>query len=115
MSKNRNLINLMRLSGAAFKKLPTLINYAALAFRDKILDEALNKHAERFEVDDENDAMAFEAAGALNAAREIAVALGKQYRDAHITKFNIRDWYQACGLDKDGELYDGLFDEAESA
>ncbi len=76
VTKNQNLANLRRLSGSATRKLRTVIRFSATAIRDKILNEALNKHAERFDVDAEHDAMAFEAAGALNAAREIAVAGG---------------------------------------
>jgi hypothetical protein len=106
--KNRNLVNLRRLSGAATRKLETILRFGATALRDKILDETLNKHAEH--VDAEHDAMAFEAAGALNAACEVAVKLGVAYRSALLTGFNIKDWYQACGLDENGELYDGLFD-----
>lgn len=110
-AKNRNLVNLMRLSGAATRKLETILRFGATALRDKILDETLNKHAERYDVDAEHDAMAFEAAGALNTACEVAVKLGAAYRNAHLTGFSIYDWYQACGLDENGELYDGLFDD----
>lgn len=115
VTKNRNLANLRRLSGSATRKLRTVIRFSATAIRDKILDEALNKHAERFDVDAEHDAMAFEAAGALNAAREIAVQLGAAYRGAYIAGFSLADWYQACGLDEKGELYDGLFDDGTEA
>jgi hypothetical protein len=110
-AKNRNLVNLMRFSGAATRKLETILRFGATALRDKILDETLNKHAERYDVDAEHDAMAFEAAGAVNAACEVAVKLGAAYRSAHLTGFNLKDWYQACGLDENGELYDGLFDD----
>lgn len=110
-AKNRNLVHLMRLSGAATRKLETILRFGATALRDKILDETLNKHAERYDVDAEHDAMAFEAAGALNTACEVAVNLGAAYRSAHLTGFNLKDWYQACGLDENGELYDGLFDD----
>lgn len=87
------------------------INWGATALRDKILDETLNKHAERYDVDAEHDALAFEAAGAPNASCDVAVKLGAAYRSAHLTGFNLKDWYQACGLDDNGELYDGLFDD----
>lgn len=113
--KNRNLVNLMRLSGAATRKLETILRLGATALRDKILDETLNRHAERFEVGAEHDLMAFEAAGALNAAREIAVSLGAAYWNAHLTGFCRKNWYQACGLDENGELHDGIFEDVERA
>lgn len=122
MAKNRNLVNLMRLSGAAPRKLESILRHGAIALRDKILDETLNKHAERFDdarafeaagtLNAACDAMVFEAAGALNAACEVAVKLGAAYRSAHLTGFSLQDWYQACGLDENGKLYDGLFDDA---
>jgi hypothetical protein len=104
-AKNRNLVNLMRLSDAATRKLETILRFSATALRDKILDETLNKHAKRYHVD---AARSFEAAGALNAACEVAVKLGAAYRNARLTGFSIYDWYQACGLNENGKLYDGL-------
>jgi hypothetical protein len=106
-SKNRNLVNLMRLSGAATRKLETILRFGATALRNTILDETLNKRAKRYHVD---AATAFEAAGALNAACGIAVKLGSAYRNALLTGFNIKDWYQACGLDENGALHEGIFD-----
>jgi len=110
-AKNRNLVNLRRLSGAATRKLETILRLGATALRDKILDEELNKQAERCDVLATQDTLVFEATGALNATREVAVALGTAYRSAYLTGFNIKDWYQACGLDENGELYAGLFDD----
>lgn len=111
MAKNRNLANLMRLSGAATRKLQTILRFGATTLRDKILDEELNKQAERCDVLATQDTLVFEATGALNAAREVAVKLGAAYRSAYLTGFNLKDWYQACGLDENGELHDGLFDD----
>ncbi len=110
-AKNRNLVNLMRLSGAATRKLETILRFGATALRDKILDETLNRLADLSATTSAHDAAAFEAAGALNAACEVAVALGAAYRGAYLTGFNLKDWYQACGLDEDGELHDRLFDD----
>jgi hypothetical protein len=75
------------------------------------LDETLNKHAKRYHVD---AATAFEAKGALNAARGVAIKLGTSYQSAYLTGFNIKDWYQACGLDENGALYDGIFDNKKT-
>ncbi len=111
---NRNIKNLRRLSGAAIKKLPhTTMNLVARPIRDVILDENLNQHAERIRGNVAfDDALAFEAAGAINAARAIAVAMNKNFKAAHLTGYQTKDWFQACGLDPSGELYDGLFDDA---
>ncbi len=105
--KNRNLVNLMRLSDAAARKLETTLRFGAIALRDKILDETLNKRADRY--DDVNDMMASEAAGVLNEVCEVAVKLGAAYR-THLTGFNLKDWYQACGLDENGMLYELFYD-----
>jgi hypothetical protein len=106
--KNRNLTNHKRRSSAAALKLQTILRFGAAALRDKILDEELNKQAERCDVLALQDTLTFEATGALNAAREVAVALGTAYQNARLTGFNLRDWYRACGLNEDGELYNGL-------
>ena len=103
MAKNRNLVNLMRLSGAATRRLDTILRFGATAIRDKILDEDLNRHAEL-------DAAPVEV-GALDATREVAVRLGAAYQGARLTGFSLEDWYQACGLDENGKLHDGLFDD----
>ena len=94
---SRSLVNLTRLSRNAMLKLETILRFAATALRDKILDEELNRQAERYDTLSSQDTLTFEAAGALNAACEVAVALGVAYRN--LVKFNLKDWYQACGLD----------------
>lgn len=109
---NRNLKNLRRLSGAATKKLPhTTMDLVARPIRDVILGEQLNRHAERYDIDANDDACAFEAAGALGAARDIAIAMNKNFKAACLTGYSTANWFQACGLDPNGELYDNLFDD----
>lgn len=106
---NRNIKNLRRLSGAAIKKLPhTRMDLVARAIRDVILDERSNRHAEGFDVD---NAGTFEAVGALGAARDIALAMAKSFKAAHLTGYRTADWFQACGLDPDGALYEDLVGE----
>jgi len=107
--KNPNLVK--RLSSAATRKLETILRFGATALRDQILDETLNKHAERIDVDD--PMIALEAASSLNTAREIAVKLGNAYQRALLTGFSLSHWYQACGLDAHGELYDVIFTKEE--
>ena len=108
---NRHIKNLRRLSGAATKKLPhTTMNLVARPIRDVILDEHLNRHAERYDVGATDDAC-LEATGALGAARDIAVALDKNFKAAHLTGYRTTDWFQACGLDPSGALYENLFDD----
>jgi len=106
---NRSLVNLTRLSRDATLKLERILRFGATALRDKILDEELNRQAERYDTLSSQDTLTSEAAGALKAACEVAVALGVAYRN--LAKFSLKDWYQACGLDENGELHDGLFDE----
>lgn len=107
---NRNIKNLRRLSGAAIAKLESVLKHGARAIRDVVLDENLNSLAERAQVVDPGEvARVYEALGSLNGAHDVALALGKAYRDACCPGFNLRDWYQACGLDQSGNLYDDLF------
>lgn len=114
---NRNIKNLRRLSGAANRKLETLIQLAARAIRDVVLDEGLNRLAKRPQIDQAVDARSREAIGRLDGARAVALALGKAYRDTyvtgHVTGLNLRDWYQACGLDPDGNLHDNLITDED--
>lgn len=94
----RDLKNLRRLSGAACRKIPSVLDLGARALRDVILAEEAAKQFPKPE--------AIEAAGHLNCAQQIAVALGVSYRAANLTDFSLKDWYQACGLTDEGELYE---------
>lgn len=58
--------------------------------------------------------LTFNAVSALHTAWKIAVKLGAAYQGAYLTGFSIKDWYQACGLDENGVLYDGLFADEDA-
>jgi hypothetical protein len=110
---NRNIKNLRRLSGAAMRKLPAHLDMPARTLREVILSEDTNLAADRCTRGD-LDPAGYEASAYLNCSREIASKLGQAYRDAHLTGFALGDWYQACGLTKEGELYEGLFEEGDA-
>jgi hypothetical protein len=96
---HRSIVHLRRLSGAAIRKLETCFRPGALALRDQILDEPTNRQTAQptgWRVPRTR----------LEASRDIAVAMGKSYRDHHYTGFLLQTWYQACGLDDDGDLHD---------
>lgn len=96
---HRSIVHLRRLSGAAIRKLETCFQPGARALRDQILDEPTNRQSEQ--------STGWRVPRArLEAARDIAMAMGRTYRDHHYTGFMLKAWYQACGLDADGALHD---------